>query len=345
MSVRYQDGQTPIYSCNQLHTQFAAKTCQTFRGDAIDEAVARTFLEAMQPAQLEISMAALAQLEVRQRQIEQQWQLRIERTQYEANLARRRFMAVDPDHRLVARTLERDWNEKLADVQQLEREFAALPKPTALLTTPEQRQRILALAQDLPRLWHAPTTQPTERKQLLRFLVKDVTLARRDTTIYIGIRWQSEAISELSIVRRVPAGEAGRTPTAILDRIRTLAADHTDRQIADQLNQEGLPSGRGLSFTQSMVSWLRYAYRIPSTCPQGPAACPTGQRGDGRYAARKAAELLNVSVSTIAAWCDSGQLDGIQEHPHGPRWIKLSPEIIARFRKSVRKRWKKHSTT
>lgn len=344
MSVRYQDDQTPIYSCNQLHTQFAAKTCQTFRGDAIDEAVAHQFLTAMQPAQLEISLASLTQLEARHHQLEQQWQLRIERAQYEANLARRRFMAVDPDNRLVARTLERDWNEKLAAVQQLEREFVAMPKPTALLATPEQRQRILALAQDLPRIWHAPTTPQTARKQLLRFLVKDVTLARRDTTIYIGIRWQSEAITELSVARPVPAGEAVRTPTAILDQIRILAADHTDHQIADRLNQEERPSGRGLPFTQAMVSWLRYAYRIPSACPQGPAACPTGQRGDGRYSARKAAELLNVNVSTIADWCKAGILDGLQEQPHGPRWVKLTPELIAQLRKPVPQHWHKRST-
>ena len=341
MSVRYQDGQIPIYTCNQLHAHYAAKTCLSLRGDAIDEAVAQTFLEAMEPAQLEISMAAFEQIEARQRQLEQQWQLRIERTQYEADLARRRFMAVDPGNRLVARSLERDWNEKLAAVQQLEREFASRPQPTTLLTSPDQRQRILALAQDLPRVWHAPTTQQTERKQLLRFLVKDVTLARRATTIYIGIRWQTEAITELTVVRPLPAGEAVKTPTVILDRIGRLAADHTDRQIAGCLNQEGLRSGRGLPFTQAMVCWLRYAYRIPSTCPSGPAACPSGQRGDGRYSARKAAELLNVNVSTIGDWCQAGKLDYIQEQPQGPRWIQLTSEMIDRLRKPVRQRWQK----
>lgn len=341
MSVRYQEGQIPIYTCNQLHAHYAAKTCLSLRGDAIDEAVAQTFLAAMEPAQLEISMAALKQIEARQHQLEQQWQLRIERTQYEADLARRRFMAVDPDNRLVARTLERDWNEKLADVQHLEREFESLPKPAALLATPEQRQRILDLAQDLPRIWHASTTQQTERKQLLRFLVKDVTLARRESTIYIGIRWQTEAVTELTVVRPLPAGEAVKTPAVILDHIRALAADHTDRQIADCLNQEGLLSGRGLPFTRSMVNWLRYAYKIPSACPLGPAACPSGQRGDGRYSSRKAAELLNVNISTIADWCKSGKLDYVQEHPHGPRWIQLTTETIDRLRKPIRQHWQK----
>ena len=341
MSVRYHDGQTPTYTCNQLHAQYAAKTCLSIRGRAVDDAVAQAFLAAIQPAQLEISMAALGQLEAQQQQIEQQWHLRIERAQYDADLARRRFMAVDPENRLVARTLERDWNEKLTAVQRLEREFESRPKPTALLTTPEQRQRILALAQDLPRIWHAPITHQTERKQLLRFLIKDVTLARRTTTTYIGIRWQTEAVTELTVARPIPSCEAIKTPTAVLDRIRTLAVDHTDRQIADQLNQEGRLSGRGLPFTHRMVSWLRYKYNIPSRCLVGPAACPDGQRGDGRYSARKAAELLNVNVATIAAWCKAGKLDYLQEHSHGPRWITLDPEIIDRLRKPVQQRWQK----
>ena len=90
-----------------------------------------------------------------------------------------------------------------------------------------------------------------------------------------------------------------------------------------------------------MVNWLRYAYKIPSTCPLGPAACPSGQRGDGRYSSRKAAELLNVNISTIADWCNAGKLDYIQEHPHGPRWIQLTAETIERLRKPVRQRWQK----
>jgi len=344
MTIRYQsDGAIPIYVCSRIHKEHGEKSCQSLRGDAIDAAVAQTFLEAMQPAQLEISLAALAQVEARQQQIERQWSLRTERAQYEADLARRRFMAVDPDNRLVARTLERDWNDKLAAVQHLEQEACALPKPTALLATPEQRQRILALAQDLPYVWHASTTQQNERKQLLRFLVKDVTLTRREDAIYIGIRWQTEALTELILPPPVLACEAVRTPPAVLDRIRTLAADHTDRQIAEWLNQEELLSGRGLPFTRKMVSWLRYSYRIPSDCPQGPAACPSGQRGDDRYSARTAAKILNVNVSTIADWCQSGVLDAIQEKPHGPRWIRLDSETIERLRKPACQRWKKHS--
>ena len=345
MSVRYlKEGTIPSYWCDQLHKQFGGKTCQTIRGDGIDAAVARTFLEAMQPAQLEVSMAALGQIEARVRKIDRQWQLRIERAHYEADLARRRLFAVEPENRLVARSLEGDWNEKLAETERLEREYAALPKPTAHLASPEERQRILSLAQDLPTVWHASTTTHAERKQLLRFLIKDVTLTRRETTIHIGIRWQTEALTELEIPRPKPSYELCRTNSAVVDRVRELAPTHTDRQIAKILNQEKFTPGMGGSFTAGKVQWVRYAYDIPTDCPQGPAACPGGQRGDGRYSSRAAAELLNINISTIAEWCKSGRLDGLQEAHHGPRWIKLTPKIIAQLRKPVRRRCSRRSS-
>jgi len=170
MNVRYlADGNIPSYECRQAHAQLAERTCQTMRGDGIDQAVAACFLEAIQPAQLAVSLSTLDQLEARAKQIDRQWHLRLERGQYEADLARRRYVAVDPDNRLVERLLERDWNEKLLEAERLQREYAALPKPTALLITPQERQRILALAQNVPAVWHASTTSPAERKQLLRY--------------------------------------------------------------------------------------------------------------------------------------------------------------------------------
>ena len=158
MSIRYlvlKECTAPSYECVHERKQYSGHSCQAIRGDGIDAAVAQALLEAMQPAQLEVSLATLEQLEARARQVDQQWQLRLERAQYQADLARRRFMAVDPDNRLVARNLERDWNDQLLEIQQLEREYATLPKPAAQLASPPERQRILSLAQDFPLLWQA----------------------------------------------------------------------------------------------------------------------------------------------------------------------------------------------
>ena len=114
--------------------------------------------------------------------------------------------------------------------------------------------------------------------------------------------------------------------------------------LAEQLNTEGWRSGRGGSFTASKVQWVRYVHGIASGCPEGPAACPRSERGDGRCSAQVAAKALNVDVSTIAAWCKSACLDGIQVTPHGPWWIRLTLEDIPRLRKPIRRRWKKRSS-
>jgi hypothetical protein len=127
-----------------------------------------------------------------------------------------------------------------------------------------------------------------------------------------------------------------RTAPEVVERVRQLARHHTDIEIAECLNHEGYLSGQGGAFSASKVDWLRYAYGITSGCPLGPAACPTGQRGDGRYSTQAAAALLNVSVYTIADWCKAGKLDGLQVAPRGPWWVTLPPEIIAALRKPRR---------
>jgi hypothetical protein len=137
--------------------------------------------------------------------------------------------------------------------------------------------------------------------------------------------------------------DARRTPAVVVDRVRVLATDHTDRQVADRLNTEGWTSGRGGSFTTSKVQWIRYVHAISSTCPEGPAACAEGKRGDGRCSAQAAAKALNVDVSTIAAWCQSGRLDGVQATPHGPWWVQLTLEDIQQLRKPARRRWQNRS--
>jgi len=342
MAVRYQrEGSLVIYQCSQTHTQLAAKTCQTMRGDRIDQAVVHCFLEAIEPAHLEVALSALAQLEARAKQIDQQARRQIERAQYEADLACRRYRAVDPDNRLVARSLEREWNEKLLEVDRLEREYQILPKPAALMLSGEQREQIRQLAQDLPAVFDAPTTTFAQRKQLLRWLIKDVTLSKRGNLIGIDIRWQTEARTSLSIPRLKKSWEVRQTSPQVVARVRELAPTHTATQIAHLLNEEGVHPGLSGSFTASKVDWIRAAYHIPLACPEGPGCCPTGQRGDGRYSALTAAELLNVNVSTIADWCNAGILQSVRAHPHGPRWITLTPEIIAHLRKPMQRHWKR----
>jgi hypothetical protein len=297
----------------------------------------------MPPAQVAVALATLEQGEAQARQRERQWHLRRERAQYEADLARRRFLAVDPANRLVARTLERAWNDKLAALATLEREYAAMPPLTARLVSPEERERILALAQDVPAVWSAATTSHTERKQLLCCLIKDVTLTKRATTIAVAIRWQTAACTLLDLPRPARSCDRRRTPPAAVGRIRALAPHHTASQMAAMLNHEGATPGLGGTFTASKVAWIRSVYAIPAGGPEAPGVCPAGQRGDGRYAAQAATQLLNVDVRTIADWCRTGRLEYVHQTPHSPRWITLTPAIIAALRKSSRQRTPRRS--
>ena len=337
MTIRYRDnGSTPFYRCHRAYQQYGEPVCQIIQGSRVDAGVTELFLEAMSPAELCVSLAALEQVEARTRQIEQQWQLRIERAGYEADLARRRYAAVDPDNRLVARNLERDWNEKLVAVERLEREYATTPRPSSVVASPEERARILGLAQDFQAIWEAPTTTNQERKQLLRFLIDNVTLSQREDSIHIGVRWQTGALSERKIPRLNTIYAPHPTSTVIIKRIRELVSTHTDHQIATIFNQKGLLTGAGQPFTKTRVRRVRVKYHIPTGCPEMPGIFLDGKRGDGRYSSQATAELLNVSTATIGNWCKSGKLDCIRSVSGGPRWIKLTPESITQLRKPVK---------
>jgi hypothetical protein len=310
----------------------------------VDAVVAQAFLAAIEPAQLAVSLATLEDLDAQARQVDRQWQLRLERARYEADLARRRVLAVEPEHRLVLRSLEHDWNDKLAALERLEREYAAVVPARAQTMSPEERQRILALATDLPALWHAPTTTNTARKQLLRYLIRDVTLTKQATTIVIAIRWQTGACSSCTAPRPPRSYDTWRTDPVVLSRIRELAATQTDAEIAARLAAEGYRAGRGGPITAATVQWLRWRYTPVRRQAHPPPVRPAPCLRAGRYSARAAADLLNVDVSTIADWCVSGRLEAVQVAPHHPRWITLTPETITTLRKPVRQRKPRRTT-
>ncbi|MBV8432336.1 MAG: recombinase family protein [Solirubrobacterales bacterium] len=346
MTTRYRDdGKIALYECDQLHKDLGEETCPSLRGDGIDAAVAAVFLEAMRPAEREVAMAAIDQIAEQARRVDRPWGMIVERPRYEAELARRRSLAVDPEDRLVGRTPERDREARLAEVERLERESATRPDRSIRLVDPAERARTSAPARGLPALWDAATTTDGERKQLLGFSIKDVCLNRGETMIEVSIRRQTEACTVLSLPRPPRPSDKRRTGAAGPARLRTLAADTTDGRIAEILDHEGFRSGTGRRFTTTIIKQLRYSYSIPSGCPDRPAARADGDRADGRRTARVAAELLKVTVSTIADRCRSGLVDGIRSVSHGPWWIQLTPEVIARSRKPARRSWTRRSAS
>ena len=224
-------------------------------GKAIDEFVSERLLAALTPAQIELSLALVEELERQQVELKQQWQRRIAAARYAANLAQRRYEQVDPANRLVAHSLEQQWEAGLQEVSRLESEFAAFSQKKSQLFHPEQRLAMLRLAADLPEVWLSPTTTWTERKDLLELLIADVTLTRHASGIKVQIRWFTNEIETGQLP--LPVRQNRPTPASLIERVRQLNEQYRDGQIAEILNREGIKTAHGKVFNAKRVEMIR----------------------------------------------------------------------------------------
>jgi DNA invertase Pin-like site-specific DNA recombinase len=256
MYVQYcgKSGKQAAYYCNTAQVHYAAPQCQRLPGKKLDYLISERVLAALTPAQIELSLAAMQELERQQAVLAQQRQRRLEGARYAARLAQRRYEQVEPENRLVARSLEAQWEARLLEVDRLESEVKRLEQQHKANLTEDQRQSLLALSQDLPKLWHAPSTTWKQRKQLLELLIADVTLVRHDDQISVKIRWHTNQVEHFCFTTKT---RTKATPQAVIDRIAELYQSHTDQQIAQILNREGYTSAWRQPFNDRMVGKIR----------------------------------------------------------------------------------------
>jgi DNA invertase Pin-like site-specific DNA recombinase len=328
MSITY--GVKAWYVCERAKRRFGQPHCQSCMAGPVDQAVTDLFLQAIQPAQLEAALQALEQADQERQQLDRLWQQQLERARYEAERAERQYDRVEPENRLVACTLERRWNAALLEVQRLERAYQAALQAQLQPLSEADRDLIRGLATDLPRLWQAETTTPDERKRLLRCLMREVTLdgVSEPGQMVAHVGWQTRATTTVR-VRRPQASDHLKTAPAVLKRIRELAMDHDDAQIAEQLNAEHCPTRQGKTWTYQRVHLIRLRHQIPSACPIVPQN--NAPRGDGLVPVRVAAQLLHVSGATIARWARMGILAKQQLPGHYPVWVQVNAEDVERL--------------
>ena len=329
LSVRYtgNGGLYPVYLCNWQHREALQRhACMTLPAAPLDAAIAGRLLAAVTPAAIELALKALTNLEERDKATSTQWRLRIERARYEADLAERRYEAVDPANRLIAATLERRWNDAMQRVQELEAEFAAFERKTLRTVTAGQKQQILQLAGDFPRLWTAPTTTARDRKRMLRVLIKDITVAKgpEPKQLRLQIRWQGGATETVELRLPQNRAEAVRYPPAFAGRIRDLAKDHDDGEIATSLDSEGLKSTTGKPFTASMISWIRHKHRIP-----GPS------RPSGTLSVAEVRQRYGVTHWMVYEWIGKGLVQAHRKKPGMPYAITLTAETDHALRERI----------
>jgi DNA invertase Pin-like site-specific DNA recombinase len=322
---------TPGYYCTGTGNMVDGRGTRHLRvgGVAIDAAVTATFLAALEPVALQACLAAAEQIEQGHDAATAQHRRQVEQARYQAARAERRYQAVDPENRLVARGLEAAWEKALTELAAAETELARREAARPAALTGAERAAILALGDDLQAIWHAPSTTDKDRKQLLRTLLDEVNIAvHRDHDsghADLVLRWKGGAITELAIpIKRKPPRRL-RTDEDTVDLIRRLAAHYPDAKIAGILNRQHRTTARGMSFTASRVQSLRHHWKIP--CYQ-PGADPQG--GELLTVADAAAEL-GLAPSTLHRWLNDGFIAGEQLTPAAPWRIRLTPEIRALF--------------
>lgn len=260
MRIQYRGRKAyPVYLCARHTSTGESVYCMAVPTEKVDPWVEGKLLDALQPAGIEAALGAMAELEKRSVAVKREWEHRIEQAEYEAQLARRRYEAVDPDNRLVAGNLERDWEERLREVDNLRKEYEERALKPPIWIREEDLDRVKELAHDIPRLWRLKSTKPPDRKKIVRLLIQDIWLSQEDEPrrIRIQIHWKTGAVSEAAVARPLPLSHNPWTPDDVVERVRQLYTTESSREkIAEQLNREGLRTGRNKSFTAARVDYL-----------------------------------------------------------------------------------------
>lgn len=323
-------------------------TCWSVAGLALDRAVEDLFLKTMVPSELDLSLAVEREAENQAESLARAWCARIEQAQYDARLAERRYKAVDPDNRVVARTLEREWEQRLRDLQTVEQQYAEARRQRLAELTKQDRERIRQLARNLPAVWRSSTTQPAERKAMLRLVIEAIAIQPVDVPkrcTKVRVQWQSGVVNELE-VPRPRGGDVRRHAPEAVQRVRELAsAGLHDEEIARQLNDEGHRTGTGLQWDYEAVRQLRSRSRIARVAPDRQRMPPLPHRHpDGRYSVPGAAAHFGVSRAIVYRWINKGLVPTTRADYGTHRnayWLDIDDDTEARLMKQVRRSGKK----
>lgn len=304
MHVRYylrEARRVPWYFCARGPLRRAIDKCQEIPGSSIDEAISKLVVETMSPMALEVALSVQDELQQRYEQADRLRKEQVERAHYEAEAARRRYLRVDPDNRLVADTLETDWNSKLRALSQAQDDYERRRSADVASLGPDKRERIVALASDFPAVWNAASTANRDKKRMLRLLIEDVTLIKGKDAIALHVRFRGGDTRSVSLPRPLPSWKTWLTPTETVSQIDQLLAQFTDTQIADILNQRGFHSGRGHRFEGKIVSNIRHKYKLKTRYQR--------LREQGMLSAQELASRIGVSRQTVLRWRKDGALD------------------------------------
>jgi recombinase-like zinc beta ribbon protein len=312
------------YHCGYLRANYGTgHLCQHIAGPALDDYVTGQVLAAVAPAALEVSLQAAAQAEAEREALDRLWRQRLERARYTADRARRQYQLAEPENRLVARQLERDWEAALADLDRLSADYQRFTETGPAVLNPRERETIRALARNLPALWAAPTTTVGERKELLRTLIDHITVAVVGVSelVDVTISWAGGHRTHGQAVRPVARLDQLSYFPRLLRRVTELAAAGLGTQaIADRLNAEGLrPPKRTTRFGAAQVRTLMNQHGIRTPHRRGQIAA-LSELGPDEWTVPGLAATLRMPTATVYNWIYRGWITA-RHHPEGKHWV------------------------
>ena len=311
MTVRYHNRCThpvPDYVCQKDGIEHGKPLCQSINGEQIDKAISELLIQTMTPMALDVALAVQQEIQTRLDDVDRLRRKQVERARYESDLAQRRYLHVDPANRLVADALEAEWNSKLRALNDAQQEYERLCQTDHQTMDGAQRARIAALARDFPRLWQDPKTPDRERKRMVRLLLEDVTLLKREQ-ILVHVRFKGGMIKSLSLPLPLGVALLRKTPVAVVGEVDRLLEQHTETEIATILNENGLRSGTGQAFTPMTVINIRRHYGLRDRFQR--------LRDTGLLTIDEIAERFNVVRCVVKDWRDKGLLRGHRYNDKG----------------------------
>lgn len=325
--VSYGNGGQPRYACQRNRLDYGETTCQSLAGRRLDELMARQVLTVLEPASLELSLAAAGDVERERAELDKHWQRRLERARYDRDRAARQYHVVEPENRLVARELEKRWEQTLLEERTLQEEYDRFQSRHPVALTATDRNQIRSLAGDIPRLWHSAKTPADDRQRIVRHLVERVVVTPQSDSevVDVKIEFAGGFVSRHELRRSVARYDQMHDFPQLMERIGTLADEkRTARQIAEQLNREGWqPPKRRTTFNQAMVQSLlgRRGRRTPR-----PRSESDELLGPAEWWFTDLARSLDLPQPTLYSWIRRGWVHARQLPGPQGRWIVWADE-------------------
>jgi DNA invertase Pin-like site-specific DNA recombinase len=320
-------GLYPIYECNWRKREGLSKTsCMSVQAGYLDRAIEKRVWEIVNKDNLKLAIDAYDILQQRERQISAQWKLRLQRAEYEAQLAQKRYEEVDPGNRLVASTLEQRWNDALVELEDVQNQIMDLQQKENVVSA-QRREDVLELARDLPRLWKSKATSTKDKKRILQLLIQDITVERPVRgRVILHLRWQGSQCEDVYVELPRPTAERWRHSDALIERVRELARSHSDEEIAAQFNTEGLKTNKGNAFTLASISWIRHKHAIPSV-----------DKKVGEQTVQEVSQQFGVSPGVVYYWIAHKIIPARRLNHGSPYWITITPRKKGELEAWVRK--------